>query len=1203
MGRDETSDPPLRDRPDAPLGPLSPSDGESTLLRPVIGLDGRIVPWEWPESDNASDGPSGGGPGTGYAPEPEKARGVPSSVQAEAPAAPPAAADDTSTRLGPLVAPENLETCLSRPEPSALPALPGYLVETQLGSGGMGVVYAAVHHKLKRRVALKMIHRDLNADPDQLDRFRHEAEALARLRHPNVVQIHDVGEVGGVPYLSLELLEGGTLADRLAGAAMPPDQAARLAVTLARAVGAVHRVGIIHRDLKPSNILFDDETPKVTDFGLAKRLEVDRGETQTGAVMGTPNYMAPEQAQGLTALISRPADIYALGAVLYEMLTGRPPFKGAGMMETLRQVVSEEPTPPSRLQPRLPRDLETICLKCLEKPPERRYLSADELADDLMRFLDGEPIQARRTPVWERVAKRARRRPAMATLVGLVTALLIGAIIAAERYSASARDQARRRERRIAELRIKALDDLDGARRQSSSGLLDQARLTLSTLLTEIRAEPADVRNDAQLVAYARRADADLRDTEGRLGQAAAKAEDLKQFRRFGELRDEVLLLDGNVAASLSAGLDGEGGERPDAAEPAARKGADERRLEPRPRIRKKARELLGDFKAGGDGEKIARAPPWAGSLDAAQRAGVEADTYLLLIVLSEAVSGASPGEDPHAQANEGLRILDRAARLRGPTPAFHLRRAACYERLGDAAAAERERARAAELKPARAFDHLLLGRERLGRGQWDAARLHFEEASKLEPGLFWARFWLAISELNTQPPRAAEAKAELSACVSQQPGYAWLYLFRGFAYGQMGLALASAQASGRRTELAGEAERRFADAEAEFREAIDRGLEPAFRYILQMNRGVIRFRRGRWQEAATDFEQAIALDRDRYNGYASLAQALRKLGRYDEAVVQMGVAIARERRMAALYTGRALARLDRQNLAPAEAEAALGDLRQALELEPAGSRAAANARNRIGQLLLRVRRAPEALAEAESALAIAPDSTFAHLLRVSALLELGRYDEMISSCDVALARGAGGAEVYRLRGLARDRRGEHAAAADDYSYALALHPDIPAELHRHRGWSHLQSGSPAFARRDFEAVLRLQPKDADALAGRAAARVRLGEYREGVADAEASLVLGEPSPRLLLNAADTLANAASRAAADMSRRGLAASRNAKAYRARAARLLQQSLDRTPEQDRPRYRREIVARDSLLSTMLLDLKIRERTRPVTGSPF
>ncbi len=248
------------------------------------------------------------------------------------------------------------------------PSIPCYEVQDLLGRGGMGVVYRAVQKQLKRPVALKMIRSDLNVDPEQVERFRAEAESIALLRHPNVVQIYEIGESGGVPYFSLEMLEGGTLAHRLSAGPMQARQAATLTATLGRTIAAVHRVGIIHRDLKPSNVLFDvDGTAKVTDFGLAKRLKVETGQTVSGQVMGTPSYMAPEQAQGLTHQIGPAADIYALGAILYEMLTGRPPFKGPTILETIRQVVSEDPVPPSRLQPRVSRDLETICLKCLAK--------------------------------------------------------------------------------------------------------------------------------------------------------------------------------------------------------------------------------------------------------------------------------------------------------------------------------------------------------------------------------------------------------------------------------------------------------------------------------------------------------------------------------------------------------------------------------------------------------------------------------------------------------------------------------------------------------------------------------------------------------------------------------------------------------------------------------------------------------------------
>ena len=273
-------------------------------------------------------------------------------------------------------------------------SIPGYEVLSELGRGGMGVVYKARHVGLNRLVALKMILAGVHAGADELARFRGEALAVARLKHPNIVQIHDVGEVEGLPYFSLEFVEGGGLDRKLAGTPLPPKQAAALVETLARAMAVAHAAGLVHRDLKPANVLLAaDGTPKVTDFGLVKRLDAV-GQTASGAVMGTPSYMAPEQADGQSKAIGPACDIYALGAILYECLTGRPPFRAATAFDTIRQVVSEEPVPPRLINAQVPADVETVCLKCLQKEGGRRYESAT-LADDLRWFAEGRPIVAR----------------------------------------------------------------------------------------------------------------------------------------------------------------------------------------------------------------------------------------------------------------------------------------------------------------------------------------------------------------------------------------------------------------------------------------------------------------------------------------------------------------------------------------------------------------------------------------------------------------------------------------------------------------------------------------------------------------------------------------------------------------------------------------------------------------------------------------
>jgi WD40 repeat protein len=321
---------------------------------------------------------------------------------------------------------------------SCWPAVRGYEILGQLGRGGMGVVYRARQRDVRRVVALKMILAGGDARPEVVARFRTEIEAVARLQHPHIVQIHEVGAQDGRPYFSMEFADDGSLAQKLAGIPLPFRRAAQLLEMLARAIHHAHERGVVHRDLTPSNVLMmADGTPKITDFGLAKILlgepEVTTPgrQTQSGAILGTPSYMPPEQAAGRNKEIGPAGDVYALGAILYEMLTGRPPFRAETPLETLRQVLYGEAVSPSRLQPHLPRDLVTICLKCLQKEPRKRYGSANALADDLGRFLAGQPIQARPARAWERAVKWARRRPAVAALLGLVigvTALGFGLV-------------------------------------------------------------------------------------------------------------------------------------------------------------------------------------------------------------------------------------------------------------------------------------------------------------------------------------------------------------------------------------------------------------------------------------------------------------------------------------------------------------------------------------------------------------------------------------------------------------------------------------------------------------------------------------------------------------------------------------------------------------------------------------------------------
>jgi serine/threonine protein kinase/WD40 repeat protein len=361
------------------------------------------------------------------------------------------------------------------------PTIVGYKILADLGHGGMGSVYKARQESLNRVVALKVIRTAAQADPRHLARFRVEAEAAARLQNPNIVQIYEVGQQEGAPYLAMEYVPGGTLAQQLNGLPRPGSEAATVAETVARAMHYAHIHGVVHRDLKPANVLLrfpetespgeateeatpsqstsrdlQSAIPKITDFGLAKFLQEGNGHTLSGAIVGTPSYMAPEQAEGKVHEVGPPADVHALGAILYEMLTGGPPFKGISVLETLEQVRTAEPVPPSRLLRHMPRDLETICLKALAQAPERRYATAGDLADDLRRFLNGEPILARPVGTSERLWRWCRRNQARAGLMVTAATLLITVLVASVWVAviSTARERDRRREGLVSQLQL-----------------------------------------------------------------------------------------------------------------------------------------------------------------------------------------------------------------------------------------------------------------------------------------------------------------------------------------------------------------------------------------------------------------------------------------------------------------------------------------------------------------------------------------------------------------------------------------------------------------------------------------------------------------------------------------------------------------------------------------------------------------------------
>jgi hypothetical protein len=454
----------------------------------------------------------------------------------------------------------------------SVPIIPGYTVIEELGRGGMGVVFKASSEELNRFVALKMILSGDLASPDAGARFLKEAKAVARLQHPQVVQIFRIGDHKGRPYLEMEYVDGGSLADRLNGRPWAPADSARLIESLALAVHHAHIRGIVHRDLKPANVLLTaDGIPKVTDFGLAKSLGADAGLTRTDSIIGSPSYMAPEQAGGTVRSIGPATDVYSLGAILYQLLTGRPPFRAATVLDTLEQVRSAAPLPPSRFQPGLPIDLETIVLKCLEKDPAKRYPSAFALANDIQRYCAGEPILARRVGHCGRAIKWARRRPltAVLTILSAASTLLLIFVLAKANVAMGRHQRetiaALKRERSLKQELARTNERLAEQQRQTQEALRNKT-VALAATSADLRRERqasyfqrialAEAERLAGRFGHLERAlaecPADLRGWEWRYLRQSSRHEPLAFLGHTGEVWDAVISPDGRRLASAS---------------------------------------------------------------------------------------------------------------------------------------------------------------------------------------------------------------------------------------------------------------------------------------------------------------------------------------------------------------------------------------------------------------------------------------------------------------------------------------------------------------------------------------------------------------------------------------------------------------------------------------------------------------------------
>jgi tetratricopeptide (TPR) repeat protein len=1029
----------------------------------------------------------------------------------------------------------------------------------------MGIVYLARQVALKRIVALKMMRRGRGGAED-LARFRAEAEAVARLQHPNIVQIYEIGEHDGLPFFSLEYVEGGSLDKRLAGTPQPPREAATLVAALARAMQVAHEKEVIHRDLKPANVLLtrsagpasgravghsasrgatrpahdastdrlsDGQTPKITDFGLAKQLDSETAQTQAGQVMGTPSYMAPEQAEGLTDEIGPWTDVWALGAILYECLTGRPPFKGQTVWETLEQVRTQDPVPPSRLLPKVPRDLETICLKCLRKSSASRYRAAQDLADDLQCFLDGRAILARRVSIWERAGKWVLRRPAIAALLAVL--ILAAGLIAGQFVYNSIQTERKLREKEAdlrdllgKENRIKEIANSEAQAVVSiDKGKDAAARARKQDTLAAQKVELWEGATQSFKEALERTGiEPELQDLHEQAATLHAEAlrgsQERQRLVRFNEQHERAFLLVGRVAG---------GDPTVDQDE-----------------MRRAALEALGTLGVRPDG----RGAPDLDQrfFDASEIQRAVADSYEMLVILARAVA-FPPGRKPEpANLHEALALLDRADRLGMATAASHLRRAQILNALNRRAAADEEWQKAKTVQ-ATASDLFLTGHALYEGRDYEKAATSFDQALERTPGHFWARYLRALCYFQLasthQERRSAywlAAKDALTACIQQRPEFLWNHVQLGFAHAELG---------------------EFEAADRAFARALDLHPDNYAAFFIHVNRGVALLRRNRLDAAKEELRLALGLQRAPYQAHLNLARLYDKKEDFDRALAQCNQAATFHKEDAEIIRLRGRIH-DRRH----DAKSALDDLEEAIRLEEKDARRtrelAEDLVYRAG-LLHQVGRLEDALAACEKALEAERRFGPALKLRGELLVELNRPREAILWLTLYIELGRRDPQAappavsaYRARGLALAATGKHTQALPDFTQALLLDPSNAASL-AGRGWAYLKSEALLLAQLDFEAAIREDPKRGNTYNGLGLAEVLRGDHRKGVAHAEEALRRGPESTRLVYDAARVFAQAVVPVGRDRQLTQRQVDELRESYQERAVTLIRKALD------------------------------------------
>jgi serine/threonine protein kinase/Tfp pilus assembly protein PilF len=970
-----------------------------------------------------------------------------------------------------------------------IPKIQGYQILSVLGHGGMGVVYKAQDLELKRLVALKMILAGAHAPKATLARFRIEAEAIAQLTHPNIVQIYAIGEQNGCPFISLELVEGGSLSQRLAGDPIPVREAALLLEKIAHGMDAAHERGVIHRDLKPGNILLTPAgEPKISDFGLAKQLHDHSGQTQSGEILGTPSYMAPEQAGGEIRKIGPATDVYALGAILYHLLVGRPPFRAETPVELLMLAVNDDPVPLSRLQPKVPRDLETICLKCLEKEPAKRYVSAAELAGDLHRFLVDEPILARPASIWERGRKWAKRRPTAAAVLAMAAACVLGLFAFNLWSNVRLRDAVTlaKAEVRDTTAAMRQLENRARIQDWLNRGYVALAAQDWRMAITDYDEVLARQDADAELAELFDQAQRQRAVAQAKWDEQQAVQQVQKRLDEFRHLRDDVVFYGSlSTGEELPANLD---------------------------KSRAAAQKALALFGVAVEGPGQ---PHWDKHLEPGERAEAAEGAYELLLIWAESLAAPLPGQgaqEHRHQLERALALLQRAHDLGPASQAYYLRQARYLRELGQEAEAARAQARAAAGRPVTAADYFLAGDEFFRQENTAQAIRDFENATYQDPKHFWARYYLAIGYLKQQ--RWLEARLTFGVCLRER-SFLWAQLLRGVAAGRSGDLPA---------------------AEMDFEKVLEelaRHPNTEIAYGLYINRGAIRQLARKTEAAVADFLRARELAPAKYQAPLSLARVYWSKKSWEQALKYLDEAIQRQPAFASLRRDLAAMHADRGDW-----DAAKRDIATALALhaqQPAtASTEWLTTYLLSGRILLRSGHHAAAVVAYEQALRLPLPTVPPELHRAhgDALFAAQRYDKALAAYNRYLERATPTAEDFQARALVHEKLGHYGPELDDLSESLRLKRKVSTLTQR--AWLYLLAfRSPALALPDFDAALQLEPRDSKKHAGRGYALVKLGQREEAVRAVQRALELGLADQQSLTLAARTFAQAAALLAAD----------------------------------------------------------------------